>query len=429
MVTSDIKLIHVFILSCIAILSYIIYNLFHEEPGNFLTEIKPHNCVVCLFTTLDIMELVVDKYQTKKCASLEKIVHMNLNIPHVQRNLDQDRIQEIIEFQCQHFARHKTLCFLGDILIYTISRDANDIMNGEKCMIIDGMHRYFAMKSPRVYELMPTYQVCINIINGACGLSLEDTFLLINKAQPVPAYVIETSLEMSKRFLLEDIKKRIGKDFRHFISKSKNPRAPNFNIDIFADFLIRSHALTKLSTSDALYGYIKFANMKLSHSTACSPKLRANIKTKCEKHGISYGPYFSCDVHHDWLENRTWIHEYISEKEHKSGLTMAVQPASKWRMSQLERHKLWSGHYGKSMEAVCKLCEMNTISVSQFDAGHVLSRKDGGSNMLENLVPICRACNLAMGTENMLDFARRINQNICNTGDLMAKKEQDTKNT
>lgn len=382
-----------------------------------------------LFTTPDTMELVVDKYQSKKCLSLEKIVHMNFNIPHVQRNLDQERIQDIIEFQCQHFARHKTLCFLGDIFIYTISRDVCDIEDGEKCMIIDGMHRYFAMKSPRVYELMPTYKVSMNIINGASGLSLEDAFLLINKAQPVPQYVIETSLEMSKRFLLEDIKKRLGKDFRHFLSKSNNPRAPNFNMDIFADFLIRSHALTKLSTSDALYGYVKFANMKLSHSSACAPKLRTSIKTKCEKHGVAYGPYFSCDVHYDWLENKTWIHEYISEKEHtcsQSGQKTTDQPACKWRMSQVERHKLWSSHYGKSMEAVCKLCEMNTISVSQFDAGHVLSRKDGGSNMLENLVPICRACNLAMSTENMLDFALRINHhNIRNISDLMAKKEQD----
>jgi len=372
------------------------------------------------------MELVVDKYQSKKCLSLEKIVHMNLNIPHVQRNLDQERIQDIIEFQCQHFARHKTLCFLGDIFVYTISRDVCDIEDGEKCMIIDGMHRYFAMKSPRVYELMPTYQVSINIIHGTSGLNLEEAFLLINKARPVPQYVIETSLEMSKRFLLEDIKKRLSKDFRHFLSKSNNPRAPNFNTDIFADFLIRSHALTKLSTSDALYGYVKFANMKLSHSPTCTPKLRTNIKTKCEKHGIAYGPYFSCDVHYEWLENTTWIHEYISEKEHtcsKSGQKSMDQQACKWRMSQVERHKLWSGHYGKSMEAVCKICEMNMISVSQFDAGHVLSRKDGGSNMLENLVPICRACNLAMGAEHMLDFARRINRNISGIVDLMAKKE------
>lgn len=410
-----------------------VYDIFHKRPEIFLADVKAHKCEVRILTTdiacpctLSAMELAIDKYQTKKCTSLERIVHMNLNIPHVQRNLDQERIQDIIEFQCQHFARHKTLCFLGDIFVYTISQDARDIEDGEKCMIIDGMHRYFAMKSPRVYELMPTYRVSLNIINGASGLSLQEAFLLINKAQPVPQYVIETSLEMSKRFLIEDIKKRLGKDFRHFLSKSNNPRAPNFNLDIFADFLIRSHALTKLSTSDALYGYIKYANMKLSHASACTPKLRTNIKTKCEKHGIAYGPYFSCDVHYDWMENRTWIHEYISEKEHThthTTQTTTDQPAfSKWRMSQLERHKLWSRHYGKTMEAVCKLCEMNTISVSQFDAGHVLSRKDGGSNLLDNLVPICRACNLAMGTENMLDFAQRINQNIRGIGDLMAEK-------
>ena len=424
MATSDIN--HMYILHSIAIPSYYVFHgcTMDVKAHKYQTRlvITPDSACFCFHSPMQL--LVVDKYQTKKCTSLEKIVHMNLNIPHIQRNLDEERIQEIIEFQCRHFSRHKTLCFLGDIFVYTISQDARDIEDGEKCMIIDGMHRYFAMKSPRVYELMPTYSVSINIINGASGLSLQEAFLLINKAQPVPQYVIETSLEMSKRFLLEDIKKRLACDFKHFLSKSNNPRAPNFNLDIFTDSLIRSHALTKLSTSDTLYGYIKYVNMKLSHASTCTPKLRTNIKAKCEKHGIAYGPYFSCDVHYDWMENRTWIHEYLSEKEHHhaSSHSSGGQTTPKWRMTQVERHKLWSDHYGKSMDATCKLCEMNNISVSQFDAGHVLSRKDGGSNMLENLVPICRACNLAMGTENMLDFARRINKDIHGICDLMAKK-------
>jgi len=371
------------------------------------------------------MELAIDKYQTKKCVILEKLVHMNFDIPHVQRNQDQERIQDIIEFQCEHFARHKTLCFLGDIFIYTVSQGAREIETGEKCMIIDGMHRYFALKSPRVYELMPTYRVSLNIIQGLCGLSLEDAFLLINKAQPVPDYIIETSLQTSKRFLIEDVKKKVAQDFRHFLSKSPRPRAPNFNIDIFADFLVRSSAFAKIPTSDTLYGYIKYANMKLARSPEkCTPKIRSLIKAKGEKHGTLYEPYFSCDVHHDWMNRMTWIHEYISEKEHAVCSANAPSASLKWRMSQVERHKLWTGHYGNTMETVCKICEMNRISVSQFDAGHIISRKEGGSDHMGNLVPICRACNLAMGTENMMNFARRVNKNVRATSDLLTPSHE-----
>ena len=36
--------------------------------------------------------------------------------------------------------------------------------------------------------------------------------------------------------------------------------------------------------------------------------------------------------------------------------------------------------------------------------GHVISEKNGGTHEINNLRPICFACNHSMGTENMIDF-------------------------
>jgi HNH endonuclease len=41
-----------------------------------------------------------------------------------------------------------------------------------------------------------------------------------------------------------------------------------------------------------------------------------------------------------------------------------------------------------------------------YDAGHVISRYNGGSDEISNLRPICRSCNLSMGTRDMSEYMK-----------------------
>ena len=52
----------------------------------------------------------------------------------------------------------------------------------------------------------------------------------------------------------------------------------------------------------------------------------------------------------------------------------------------------------------CLCCKKVTISNTNFEVGHVISEKNGGTHEINNLRPICFACNHSMGTENMIDF-------------------------
>jgi galactitol-specific phosphotransferase system IIB component len=52
----------------------------------------------------------------------------------------------------------------------------------------------------------------------------------------------------------------------------------------------------------------------------------------------------------------------------------------------------------------CLCCKKVTISNTSFEVGHVISEKNGGTQEINNLRPICFACNHSMGTENMIDF-------------------------
>ena len=64
-------------------------------------------------------------------------------------------------------------------------------------------------------------------------------------------------------------------------------------------------------------------------------------------------------------------------------------------------------YYGKSNETKCLCCKNTTISITNFECGHVVSNKDGGKININNLKPICKTCNLSMGTTNMDIFIKK----------------------
>lgn len=66
---------------------------------------------------------------------------------------------------------------------------------------------------------------------------------------------------------------------------------------------------------------------------------------------------------------------------------------------------IWNHYIGEDIiKHKCLSCKKVTISNTNFDVGHVLSEKNGGTHEINNLRPICFACNHSMGSENMIDF-------------------------
>lgn len=66
---------------------------------------------------------------------------------------------------------------------------------------------------------------------------------------------------------------------------------------------------------------------------------------------------------------------------------------------------VWNHYIGEDIiKHKCLCCKKVTISNTNFEVGHVLSEKNGGSHEINNLRPICFACNHSMGSENMIDF-------------------------
>jgi 5-methylcytosine-specific restriction endonuclease McrA len=66
---------------------------------------------------------------------------------------------------------------------------------------------------------------------------------------------------------------------------------------------------------------------------------------------------------------------------------------------------VWNHYIGQYIiQHRCLCCKKVLITNTNFEVGHVISEKNGGTHEINNLRPICFSCNHSMGSGNMIDF-------------------------
>jgi 5-methylcytosine-specific restriction endonuclease McrA len=69
------------------------------------------------------------------------------------------------------------------------------------------------------------------------------------------------------------------------------------------------------------------------------------------------------------------------------------------------RIDVWNTYIGEDIaKHKCLCCKIETILTTRFECGHVLAVKNGGTDTIANLRPICGKCNKSMGAKNMRDY-------------------------
>jgi len=70
------------------------------------------------------------------------------------------------------------------------------------------------------------------------------------------------------------------------------------------------------------------------------------------------------------------------------------------------RKLVWAKIFEKEKEGLCQCCEKTKIENKKdgFQCGHIQAWHKGGLTVLNNLLPICKGCNLSMGTKNLREY-------------------------
>ncbi len=107
-------------------------------------------------------------------------------------------------------------------------------------------------------------------------------------------------------------------------------------------------------------------------------------------------------------DNKILIEEERKKNEEERKIIEEEKKETKKKKQSIPKNVriiVWNHYIGEDIiKHKCLCCKKVTISNTNFEVGHVISETNGGTHEINNLRPICFACNHSMGTENMIDF-------------------------
>ena len=114
----------------------------------------------------------------------------------------------------------------------------------------------------------------------------------------------------------------------------------------------------------------------------------------------SYNTYIEPYIN-DKINETIDITGEINETNDKKSNTKIQHSKKKYRKKQIPkalREQVWIAKMGRKFDGQCMIswCT-NEITCFYFDCGHNIPESKGGPTNVENLIPICRNCNLGMG--------------------------------
>lgn len=93
----------------------------------------------------------------------------------------------------------------------------------------------------------------------------------------------------------------------------------------------------------------------------------------------------------------------LCEKETNLNVSVKKTEYKKKQIPKNVRNDVWRINHEESFNGFCYCCK-KIINVNEWECGHIISEKNGGTLHISNLKPVCSPCNKSMGTMNMEVF-------------------------
>jgi len=173
--------------------------------------------------------------QTSYVISSEKLDSMSILIWDGQRSLDGTRIKDLVDFQKETYKLNKYFSFRGSLLI---CRAPSKIL-----WLIDGQHRFVAMKALIDNEEYPPFDIRVDILDVSSDAEIRKEFQDINKSVPVPLNFLEPNevINVAVRML--------GKKFPKAFADNKTKR-PIINVNDFKSHLIQEKIVSNYKLNE-----------------------------------------------------------------------------------------------------------------------------------------------------------------------------------
>lgn len=329
--------------------------------------------------------------ELKKIA-IRNLMKFHIEIPEFQRIKNPNKIKEIINYQLKFNSNYQKFNFLGTLHVVEFVQS-----NKTQYLLIDGQHRYQAAK-----ELNQNYlfnpKLDIEWVKTDNMEVLQENFSIINKNTLLPEFrhpIVKSRVEVIMNYFYDN--------YQNIFSESVKTKRPKMTVVYFQEAVgYLCENLNELNTKDIIE-LIENKNKTMKYwepdIIKAKFKLSQDSLDKVEKCNFYLGCYKHVDekYHYDFIKD---IYEEITGKCAEKKLKSSKKAVPKSLKIQ-SWNKFIGNHHA---QALCIVCNSNVLSQLDFEAGHIISKKNNGSTNIDNILPICSSCNRSMGSTNMQEY-------------------------
>jgi len=312
------------------------------------------------------------------------LIEYGLKYPRCQRDIIETHVDSLCDSikKCPNFI---TYLYLGKF--------------DNEYYVLDGQHRLEAIKKLKINP-----QLKIEIIEVNTEDEINDLFLLINNSLEVSQIYKDPNISINEKKIIRETIKYIQKYYKGYISKGRiRTNRPFINISNFQKRLyelniIGNKKLTKsIELINLLNSLNEYYDTFMRNYTFNEVKGLERIRDKIQQGNKPF--YIGIASRPD--DKINWEVDILNEDVNYSRVSI----------SRTLRKQIWKIYIGEIISSKCLCCTKEKIDMNNFEAGHMISVKNGGLTNINNLRPICKSCNRNMSDISMFEYMynRKIN--------------------
>ena len=314
-----------------------------------------------------------------------------IEVPNIQRIRDDDKVDEIVEYQKQQLKMAGYCEFHGVINIHYCE-------NNDRYFLVDGQHRYEAL---RKLSNTNNIELFVEIEKVDTMENLINNYNIINKNTPLPEFP-----ESIDKNIPEEVAQFFRSKYPDMWSKNSRARRPHIYFNYFQEALGFLTEKLDIKSAEELKVIVETKNSELSawsiDNYPDSKDITDAMINKSLKEHFFLGLYKheSQDYSYQWVKdvvfNKTGERISKPRKQRKANIRKSLKSS------------IWDEFVGKDKRrALCICCCDREIEINNCVYGHIVSEKDGGEANNTNLLPICAQCNSSMGAQNMAEYVEQ----------------------
>lgn len=318
-------------------------------------------------------------------------------VPEIQRSINESAVIAIYDREKSYYNKYESYATPGTISIA--------ICNGAE-YLIDGQHRMLAYDRLSREDAHHTLMISIDYYHCSCVEVMESVYKLVNTCTPNDISRMGVDTFKIKREIEDFFKKQFGS----YLKTTSKPVAPNISLDGL-NAKLDSIDLTVFKFGE----FVKYIIELNKFYSLCTQEQFKKWFVDTKAIGVIQQKenrmYIGLYRNYEWVDKIVRLHS-LRNADPDCALTFAsmehMNIAHRVTIPKIVRKKVWNCD---RTEQLCFCCK-DTISYDNFESGHIISVAKGGLTTLTNLRPICSTCNMDMGTKNMDEYCKSIEDQL-----------------